>query len=209
MIEQQAYKFEIQVKSASEPQFRQGHPSSEDLTKNLFKIFCGIFNMRLRQRGINQLEDKLLISYLDAINFDIHDNDLILLNQMATIKSLVNRKSFSISDKQISMIHKKFLNIYHQRLSHNGGALILDDEEERPKSHHGFEAKRAPTLPKELEYHELEESREYRHAQDLERSRSRSGIRRPGSRIRKHEDSYIGRGSHHAGSFIASPAQPK
>lgn len=155
------------------------------------------------------MEDKLLISYLDAINFNIHDNDLILLNQMATIKSLVNRKSFSISDKQISMIHKKFLNIYHQRLSHNGGALILDDEEDRPKSHHGFEAKKAPSLPKELEYHELEESREYRHAQDLERSRSRSGVRRPGSRTRKHEDSYIGRGSHHAGSFIASPAQPK
>ena len=99
MISQQTYKFEIQIKTADHQKYREGHPSSEDLTKNLFKIFCGIFNLRLRQRGINQLEDKLLNSYLDAVNFKIEDNDIILLNQMATIKSLVNRKSFSISDR--------------------------------------------------------------------------------------------------------------
>jgi hypothetical protein len=55
MISQQAYKFEIQIKKADEQKFREGDPSSEDLTKNLFKVFCGIFNLRLRQRGINQL----------------------------------------------------------------------------------------------------------------------------------------------------------
>lgn len=45
------------------------------------------------------MEDRLLNSYLDAINFKIEDNDIILLNQMATIKSLVNRKAFSITDR--------------------------------------------------------------------------------------------------------------
>ena len=57
-------------------------------------------------------------------------------------------------------------------------------------------------FPKELEIHELEESREYRDAQDLERSRSNSGTKRV-TRSRKHEDSFIGRGSHHA-SIISS-----
>lgn len=79
--------------------------AGNDVIKNLFKICCGILNLRLMQRGINQLEDRLLMSYLDAINYDIHDTDLILLNQMATIKSLANRTAFCISDKQIGMIH--------------------------------------------------------------------------------------------------------
>jgi len=80
MISQQAHKFDVQIKSADQQRFRDGHPSSEDLTKNLFKVFCGIFNLRLRQRGINQLEDKLLQKYLDSVNFQLDDNDIILLN---------------------------------------------------------------------------------------------------------------------------------
>ena len=61
------------------------------------------------------MEDKILNTYLDAINNDILDDDIILLNQLATIKSLANRKAFSINDKQIAMIHKKFVNLFDQR----------------------------------------------------------------------------------------------
>lgn len=71
--------------------------------------------MRLQQRGQNPIDDKLLNTYLDAINLDMSDEDIVLMNQLATIKSLANRKAFSINDKQISMIHKKFLNLFDQR----------------------------------------------------------------------------------------------
>ena len=71
----------------------------DDLTKNLFKVCCGVLNLSLMQRGIDPLEDRLLISYLDAINYDIQDIDLMLLNQLTAIKSLVNRKAFSITNR--------------------------------------------------------------------------------------------------------------
>ena len=56
-------------------------------------------NMPLKQRGVNPIDDKVLGSYLDSINPEILDDDIVLLNQLATIKSLANRKSFSISDR--------------------------------------------------------------------------------------------------------------
>jgi hypothetical protein len=71
----------------------------DDAVKNLFKILCGVMNMRLKQRGFNQMDDKILKSYLDGINHSILDDDLILLNQLATIKSLANRKAFSVTEK--------------------------------------------------------------------------------------------------------------
>lgn len=33
---------------------------SEDIIKNFFKICCGILNLKLKQRGHNELEDTLL-----------------------------------------------------------------------------------------------------------------------------------------------------
>ena len=65
-------------------------------------------NMPLKQRGTNPIDDKVLNTYLDSINPDLLDDDIVLLNQLATIKSLANRKAFSVSDKQIGMIHIKF-----------------------------------------------------------------------------------------------------
>jgi hypothetical protein len=76
---------------------REAPGGSDDICKNLFKVLCGMMNYKLVQRGLNPLDDKTLKSFLDTINFDILDGDLILLNQMATIKRLVNRKAFSLS----------------------------------------------------------------------------------------------------------------
>jgi len=42
---------------------------SEDIIKNLFKICCGIQNLKLKQRGHNPLDQKLLKSYTSSINF--------------------------------------------------------------------------------------------------------------------------------------------
>lgn len=72
-------------------------------------------NMRLIQRGHNQCDDAILKQYLDSINHSILDDDLILLNQLATIKSLSTRKAFCLSEAQISRIHKKFFNMYDYR----------------------------------------------------------------------------------------------
>lgn len=54
--------------------------AKEDVLKNLFKILCGVMNMGLKQRGINMIDTPILKQYLDSINFNIQDNDLILLN---------------------------------------------------------------------------------------------------------------------------------
>ena len=87
--------------------------ATDDVVKNLFKILCGIMNMPLKQRGQNQLDDVTLIQFLDTINFDVLDDDLILLNQLATMKRLANRKAFSLTDTQMTLIHEKFKNMYH------------------------------------------------------------------------------------------------
>lgn len=58
------------------------------------------------------MDDQVLIQFLDTINFDVLDDDLILLNQMATIKRLSNRKAFSLTDTQGKLIHEKFKNMY-------------------------------------------------------------------------------------------------
>ena len=116
MIRGQRGKFQLRIESYA----RGGPGDSDDVVKNLFKILCGVMNMRLKQRAVNPLDDQTLASFLDAINFDILDDDLVLLTQMATMKRLANRKAFSISDKQIAMLHRKFANLYEQRMSATG-----------------------------------------------------------------------------------------
>jgi len=70
----------------------------DDVTKNLFKICCAIVNLQVNQRGQNFLDDKLLYTYLDAINFNRDDEELIYIDQLACIKSLINRKAYSLTD---------------------------------------------------------------------------------------------------------------
>jgi hypothetical protein len=82
-----------------DPNSRRSRQVGDDSIKNLFKVLCGVMNMPLKQRGVNPIDDKVLSSYLDSINPEILDDDIVLLNQLATIKSLANRKSFSISDR--------------------------------------------------------------------------------------------------------------
>lgn len=72
-----------------------------DISKNLFKVLCAMLGLYINQRGTNYMDDKLLVTYLDTINFHRDDPDLVLIDQLATIKSLVNRKSFALTDKQV------------------------------------------------------------------------------------------------------------
>jgi hypothetical protein len=97
----------------------------DDVTKNLFKICCAIVNLQVNQRGQNFLDDKLLYTYLDAINFNRDDEELIYIDQLACIKSLINRKAYSLTDKQCKLIHQKFNNMSENRLK----SLFLQEKE--------------------------------------------------------------------------------
>lgn len=104
-------KQNLLVKSDLE-QFRG---DQDDIVKNLFKVCCAVLNMSVNQRGSNYLDEKLLVTYLDGINYHRDDPELVLIDQLATIKSLINRKAYSLTDRQIKMIHDKFRNMYDNR----------------------------------------------------------------------------------------------
>lgn len=61
------------------------------------------------------MPDGFLRQYLDGINLNLMDSDLILLNQLATLKNVSNRKAFSLSEQQLTMIHHKFKNMSDER----------------------------------------------------------------------------------------------
>jgi len=77
------------------------------------------------------LDEKLLQTYLDSINFHRDDPDLVLIDQLATIKSLINRKTYSLSDKQIKLIHDRFKNLADQRNKYT----FLKEKEREQKNH--------------------------------------------------------------------------
>ena len=78
---------------------------NDDIGKNLFKICCAILNLRPGQRGLPSLDDNLLMQYLDQVNINrfLHDDNW--LAQFQVLKNLINRKAFSLNDRQIRMIH--------------------------------------------------------------------------------------------------------
>ena len=53
---------------------------SEDIIKNLFKILCGIMNLKLNQRAHNYCDEKLLITYCEAIKINLEDPDFTIMD---------------------------------------------------------------------------------------------------------------------------------
>ena len=96
-----------------DPEDGQLHGASEDVTKNLFKVCCAIMNMRPKQRGKNPLDDGILWKYLDHVQSSDHETHII--DQLQTIRLLVSRKSFSLSENQILALHRKFQNLMRNR----------------------------------------------------------------------------------------------
>ena len=93
----------------------QYRSDSEDIVKNLFKVCCAILNLRSAPSGVSYLDEKLLQTYLEGINFHRDDPELVLIDQLATIKSLINRRAYNLTERQIKMIHDKFRNMYENR----------------------------------------------------------------------------------------------
>lgn len=71
--------------------------------------------------GQMALDESLLYQYLDQIDINRFALDSNLFNQLQVIKNLTNRKAFSLSDKQIKMIHLKFKNmsIHRKNIMHD------------------------------------------------------------------------------------------
>ena len=64
---------------------------NEEILKNLFKVCCSIMNLKPIQKSYKPMDQKILSSYLDYLNLQKPDEDVIVLDQLATIKSLINR----------------------------------------------------------------------------------------------------------------------
>jgi hypothetical protein len=78
---------------------------TEEITQNLFKLLCSIMNLKPANRAANQLDKNLLGSYLGYIDLNKEDQDILILEQLATVKSLINRQPYSLNDSQIQAIH--------------------------------------------------------------------------------------------------------
>jgi hypothetical protein len=53
---------------------------NNDLSQNLIKILCAILNVHFQPNTSQYLDDKLLFTYLDSINFQRDDSDLVLID---------------------------------------------------------------------------------------------------------------------------------
>jgi len=96
------------------------NPGESHIQQNLFKICCAILNLMPGQRGVPKLDEGLLIQYLEQIDELRFEQDENLQMQIAVIKNLINRKSFSLNDAQIKLIHAKFQNMYIHRQGNFG-----------------------------------------------------------------------------------------
>jgi len=57
------------------------------------------------------LDDFQLQQYLDGINYNRDDTDLIVIDQLSAIKSMINRPSYKLTASQSAIIKKKFNNL--------------------------------------------------------------------------------------------------
>jgi len=76
-------------------------PETDDSMKNLLKVCCSIMNLRPIQRGQNQLDPKLLNNYMQKIDLNVSDKDVLVLEQFSILKSLINRHSFYLNQMQV------------------------------------------------------------------------------------------------------------
>ena len=88
-----------------------GSSGPDEIQRNLFKVCCAILNLKPPHIGHPNLDDGVLHQYLDTIDINHFATDSNLFNQLQVIKNLANRKAFSLTDKQIKMIHLKFKNL--------------------------------------------------------------------------------------------------
>ena len=82
----------------------------QDIEKNLFKVLCAIFNLKPNQKGLYVMDEELLEQYCEQIETSKFNTDETFIAQISVLKSLINRKTYMLTDKQVGMIHKKYKN---------------------------------------------------------------------------------------------------
>lgn len=68
-------------------------------------------NLRPKQRGQNPLDEYTLKKYLESIQDVEGTRETMVIEQLQAVKGLVNRKAFSLTDRQILLINRKFHNM--------------------------------------------------------------------------------------------------
>lgn len=89
--------------------------NSQDICRNLFTFVCTILNYDPLDSNLPQFDEKLLNSYINNINYDRDDPDLIVIDQVIAMRSIINRPAFSLSRKQKELVLQKFNNMAENR----------------------------------------------------------------------------------------------
>ncbi len=133
------------------------NPVPEDIQQNLFKVLCAILNLRPGQRGAALIDDSLLNRYLDQISMSRSTTDNNIITQFQIIKNLINRKSYCLNDKQMKLIHMKYLNMYH----HRRNAVFEQKRAVHESKYHHQQPNFQPSIntPQEAPLHQRSQSR--------------------------------------------------
>ena len=89
-----------------------------DLFNNLFTVVCAIVDVQKDRDSYPCFDDSRLDSYLNGMGYRKSENGYILIEQLETLKNIIMRKSFNLTDPQIFKINKKFFNLFRNRISY-------------------------------------------------------------------------------------------
>ena len=86
-----------------------------EVQTNLFKILCAIINIKPNQRGSNRLPDEVLQRQLSRIGQPSLTFEENVVQQVLVVKNLISRPAYTMTEEQISHIHKKFKDLANYR----------------------------------------------------------------------------------------------
>ena len=88
---------------------------TREIHNNLLQVCLAIVNNRTQYESHPGLEDQILKLYLSNIHAGTADRQQYIVDQIMCIKHLVNRKAFSLNEKQVRWIHAKYQNYFEVR----------------------------------------------------------------------------------------------
>ena len=65
-------------------------------------------NLKPKQKEGSPIQEGVLSTYLNQINESGPNRDTLLVDQFHVLQNLCHRKAFTLTDRQIAFIHKKF-----------------------------------------------------------------------------------------------------
>ena len=105
----------LQVSQSNIQIRRQRENWQVEIGHNLYTVSCAILDFKVHDEGRPCINDQTLLEYINAINFNQDEQDLIFIDQFAAIKNMINRPHFSIKHDQVKLIHSNFRNLCKTR----------------------------------------------------------------------------------------------